>query len=210
MRHRPTRQPVLVDETAPVAPAHRPTRWNVGTVRLVAFALVWAAVALALLATLVAYRTAEASARQAEQTDRRLSALEDYVAGKGAQRDRENARLREEIRQTTCDVLDQLPQSPLLDGPRQKYGCGPGLPPALAEPSSAPTSAPAAPSSAAGRRVTPKPEEPSATRARPTPSAPTTTPSKTGGASPSATPPPAPTTADPLLCRLLTICIESP
>lgn len=51
-----------------------------------------------------------------------------YVQGKGEQRDRENARLEEQQRQGICDLLDQLPEGGLLERPRTKYGCGPGIP----------------------------------------------------------------------------------
>ena len=61
-----------------------------------------------------------------------------YIQGRGEQRDRENERLQEQIRRSTCDLLDQLPEGGLLDRPRQKYGCGPvyplsDLPPELQE-----------------------------------------------------------------------------
>jgi hypothetical protein len=52
----------------------------------------------------------------------------DYVHGKGQQRDQENARLNQRINDAICDLLDQLPEGPLLDRPREKYGCGPGIP----------------------------------------------------------------------------------
>jgi len=51
-----------------------------------------------------------------------------YVQGRGEFRDREQQRLEEQIRRSTCDLLDQLPQGGLLDRPRVKYGCGPGIP----------------------------------------------------------------------------------
>jgi hypothetical protein len=51
-----------------------------------------------------------------------------YVLGRGEIRDRENAALREQIRQSICDLLDQLPEGGLLDRPREKYHCGPGIP----------------------------------------------------------------------------------
>lgn len=51
-----------------------------------------------------------------------------YVQGRGEYRDRETARLEEQIRTSICDLLDQLPEGGLLDRPREKYGCGPGIP----------------------------------------------------------------------------------
>lgn len=136
----PRRPPVgptalVVDEAAPVPPAHRrPSRWNVGTVRRLAFVLVWLAVALSVLSTFSAWHTAVASQRQAAasaaqaaKVDRRLSALEDYVNGKGAQRDAENQQLNQRINDAVCSVLDQLPAGGRLDRVRATYGCGPGL-----------------------------------------------------------------------------------
>lgn len=51
-----------------------------------------------------------------------------YVEGRGEYRDREAARLEEQIRRSVCDLLDQLPEGGLLERPRTKYGCGPGIP----------------------------------------------------------------------------------
>lgn len=55
-----------------------------------------------------------------------------YVQGRGEYRDRETARVeretRDRIRAAICDLLDQLPEGGLLDRPRAKYGCGPGIP----------------------------------------------------------------------------------
>jgi hypothetical protein len=51
-----------------------------------------------------------------------------YVIGRGELRDRETVALKEQIRQSICDLLDQLPEGGLLDRPRNKYGCGPGIP----------------------------------------------------------------------------------
>lgn len=66
------------------------------------------------------------------ETSRRLAALEEYVQGKGEQRDHERAALeelmRELDRQAACDLLDQFPVGGWLDRPRAKYGCGPGIP----------------------------------------------------------------------------------
>lgn len=58
-----------------------------------------------------------------------------FIDGKGAQRDRENVRLREEIRQAQCDLLDTFPEGvPSLERAREKYECGPGLPMSLLTP----------------------------------------------------------------------------
>jgi hypothetical protein len=55
-----------------------------------------------------------------------------YVEGRGEYRDAESARMeaesQERIRRAMCDLLDTLPEGGLLDRPRAKYGCGPGLP----------------------------------------------------------------------------------
>lgn len=51
-----------------------------------------------------------------------------YIEGRGEQRDAENERLNQRINDSICDLLDQLPEGGLLDRPRQKYGCGPGIP----------------------------------------------------------------------------------
>lgn len=66
---------------------------------------------------------------QAITTNQRLTAVESYVAGKGEQRDRENAELNDRIDKAVCLALDQFPASPRLDPVRRAYGCGPGLPP---------------------------------------------------------------------------------
>lgn len=55
-----------------------------------------------------------------------------YIEGRGEFRDQEAARLevknQERIRRAICDLLDQFPEGGLLDRPRSKYGCGPGIP----------------------------------------------------------------------------------
>jgi len=51
-----------------------------------------------------------------------------YIQGRGVQRDRENVQLQERIRMGVCDLLDQLPEGGLLERPRHKYHCGPGIP----------------------------------------------------------------------------------
>lgn len=64
----------------------------------------------------------------AQNVDHRLGRLEQYVQGRGEYRDQEQRRLEEQIRRSTCDLLDQLPAGGLLERPRAKYHCGPGLP----------------------------------------------------------------------------------
>jgi len=51
-----------------------------------------------------------------------------YIQGKGEQRDAERAQLQEQQRRGMCDLLDQLPEGGLLERPRAKYHCGPGIP----------------------------------------------------------------------------------
>lgn len=55
-----------------------------------------------------------------------------YVQGRGDYRDAEAQRLEQEAtersRRSTCDLLDQLPATALLDRVRAKYQCGPGTP----------------------------------------------------------------------------------
>jgi len=55
-----------------------------------------------------------------------------YIEGRGEFRDREADRMeaeaQERLRIGICDLLDQLPEGGLLDRPRAKYGCGPGIP----------------------------------------------------------------------------------
>lgn len=53
---------------------------------------------------------------------------EQYILGKGEQRDRENAEMEERIREGICKLLDGFPSTPLLDLRRAEFGCGPGLP----------------------------------------------------------------------------------
>lgn len=52
-----------------------------------------------------------------------------YMEGKGEQRDRENARLEETLRDAFCDLLDTLPADvPSLERARERFHCGPGIP----------------------------------------------------------------------------------
>lgn len=58
---------------------------------------------------------------------------QEYIEGKGEQRDRERNALeklmRELDREAACELLDQLPaDNPFLERSRRKYGCGPGIP----------------------------------------------------------------------------------
>lgn len=132
---------------------------------------------------------------QAQRTGQRLHALEEYVQGKGEQRDRENARLREEIRQGQCALLDQLPAGGLLDRPRQTYGCGPGIPLDQLTPEEQ--------AQLPSRKAPPRPAA-TTTPAAPIPQeAPTQAPAPPVPASPTPTPPSQPTSGPELLCGLL-------
>lgn len=137
-----------------------------------------------------------------------------YIAGKGQQRDRENARTNERINSAICDLLDQLPEGGLLERPRAKYGCGPGIPLSQLTPqeqaqlsgrATATTVTPAAPRSTA----IPKPG--SAAVPNPPRTAPGTLPPRTGPGPRSAPTPTAPALLDPVtkpVCDLAGVCIE--
>lgn len=75
----------------------------------------------------VVFVQAHATAVQAARTDARLAALEDYVAGKGRERDTENQQMQQQMDALLCNILDQLPPDPVLDPVRQAHQCGPGL-----------------------------------------------------------------------------------
>ncbi len=212
-------QPPIPDDSIPVAPAHRPTWWTVRTVRYIAFMCAGLAVALSLVSTLVSWRSAEAANARAVEVERRLAALEEYVAGRGEYRDRETERLQGEIRDGICDLLDQLPPSPLLDVPRGKYSCGPGASPGLGTPQQ-PTAATPSPldagtSAPSPARAADDPEVPSPTPAEARPSSPA---DPLPGLPPSSSPsqPPAPPAAPEqapgrgpigaLLCALPLLC----
>lgn len=132
-----------------------------------------------------------------------------YILGRGQARDEELQRIDERVTRSICDLLDQLPEGGLLDRPRLKYGCGPGIPiedfpPEVQQQLREQEGAAAA---------TPETSAP----AQPTPQADPGPPSTDGASGPQATaepPPAAPTTApDPLLsvvCDLTTICLEAP
>jgi hypothetical protein len=100
-----------MEVTPPAAPTH--THRLPPPVRL---AIVGLATAVALV--IIALSLVGLAVYQADQ----------YVKGRGEYRDRENARLEEQIRRAQCDLLDQLPEGGLLELPREKYGCGPGIP----------------------------------------------------------------------------------
>lgn len=128
------------------------------------------------------------------RTSARLDALEQYVAGKGEQRDQDNARLREQLRQAQCDLLDTFQAGlPALERARQKYGCGPGIPIADLAPK-----APALPSTSSAHATSTHPAEPAvpAPITSPPPAEPTPGPPSPG----------APTSTPGLLCRLLPLC----
>jgi hypothetical protein len=51
-----------------------------------------------------------------------------YVLVARETRDEQTRITNQRINDGICDLLDQLPEGGLLDRPRQKYGCGPGIP----------------------------------------------------------------------------------
>lgn len=206
-RHASRSGPSIPDDSAPVSPAHRPTRWTVRTVRGLGMIFLGLAVALGLLSTLVAYRVTQDAARQARDSqaqaaavERRLQALEEYVAGKGKQRDADAQRQNQQFNQFVCDVLDQLPPGEVLDRVRGEYGCGPGLP---TKPAAATSSASAAPGNAASSAGRPVSTSPPLAASRSTEPGPTTTPTRSSPAATSSAPGPQP--ADGLLCTALPI-----
>lgn len=215
-RHAVRTGPTITDDSAPVPPAHRPTRWTVRTVRGLGMVLLGLAVALSLLSTLVAYRVTQDAAAQARDSqqqaaavERRLAALEEFVAGKGEQRDAETQRQNQQFNQFVCDVLNQLPAGTALDRIRGQYGCGPGLDPSAA---AAPTSS--RQPSVSQSRGTPGPATASPTAGWLSPQAPADSPPASATTPPSApaprdsppsTTPPPPTGVDGLLCTALPI-----
>jgi hypothetical protein len=52
-----------------------------------------------------------------------------YILLRGTERDAENARMQQQIRDSWCTALDELPAGGPLDRLRATYHCGPGLPP---------------------------------------------------------------------------------
>lgn len=188
---------------------HRPPRPAVGhSHRLPSWLLVGLAIIVLGLVGSIVLVSAQATA-----TNNRLTALEEYVAGKGHERDAENARQDQRIDAAICDLLDQLPQGGLLDRPRQKYGCGPGLPPtaAAAIPGAFETRTPASPTTARlrSRGTGPAPAtntttssgQPPSPSASPSPAATTSSaPAPASATSPPPAPQPALCATLPLLC----------
>jgi hypothetical protein len=140
-----------------------------------------------------------------------------YVQGRGEYRDQETTRLEQQITDAVCDLLDELPEGGLLDRPREKYGCGPGIPlddlPAdLREryeggTRSAPTTTAPAPTSTTQAPVG-APAVPNPPRVTPS-SPPSTTPPKPTPASPAPSSPERPLT--PVIegvCQLVNVCLE--
>ena len=134
-----------------------------------------------------------------------------YVQGRGEFRDRETARLQEQQRRATCDLLDQLPEGGLLDRPRTKYHCGPGIPLEQLSPQEQAqlqgrTQPPAAPPLRATPGVPPPQSAPLGSAARPAPSSPVPPPEPAPEPSPSPSPlvDLGPVT-DPI-CKTLSVC----
>ena len=146
-----------------------------------------------------------------------------FIEGRGELRDQENERLNQRINDAICDLLDQLPEGELLDRPRGKYGCGPGIaledlpedvrrrfdPPAA--PAAPATTVPAAPTTLppVGAPAAPNPPRPSSST-RP-PAEPTTAPSPAAPTPAEPSPPAGP--LDPVtdtVCQLVNVCLEAP
>lgn len=89
--------------------------------------LVLICVAGLVASVLIVWHASSVAAAQSARTEQRLAALEEYVAGKGEERDAETARQNERLNRFVCDVLDQLPPGRALDRVRVNYQCGPGL-----------------------------------------------------------------------------------
>ena len=98
----------------------------------------------------------------------RISRLEEFVAGKGTQRDAENRRLQQDISDAVCNVMDSLPAGGLFDPIREQYGCGPGIPVDQLDPEAAQNIAEIIEQGQAAPAVAVPPSEP--TEAAPTPS----------------------------------------
>ena len=190
-----------MDQEPPTATAPTHSHRLPGSVRLAMAGLV---AAVLLLAVAVGFLTVYVY--QANQ----------YVQGRGEFRDAETARLEEQIRRSICDLLDQLPEGGLLDRPRAKYDCGPGLPAELltpqeqarladrrpppvtdGEPQAPAPAAPTAPDVGPGlRAAVPPPPSPDVDVPPPSPPAP-----------PDAPPPAAePAPLGDLVCALLPFC----
>jgi hypothetical protein len=196
VRHRDTTTAIhaIPDDNAPVAPAHRPTRWTVRRVRSIAFVLFGLAVAASLASVYLTYQIAQDSAAQSAAVDRRLTVLEDDLADRTRQRDAERdaaaARAeqdRELFRARFCEVLAELSATfPNLDPVEAALHC----PPAAAPKTPAGKASPPAPS---GRRPAPAASHAPSPRPAATPT--------TAPAAPA--PPSAPPTRPGLICGLL-------
>lgn len=137
-----------------------------------------------------------------------------YVKGRGEYRDQENARTNERINRAMCDLLDQLPEGGLLERPRTKYHCGPGIPLEQLTPQEQAQvrGRGAPPPEPAPMRVPPRtgpgpggPEDPAP---RPSPAA--ASPAAPVPASPTSAPAPSPSLLDPItspVCNALGICL---
>jgi hypothetical protein len=126
-----------------------------------------------------------------------------YVPGTGEYRDAEAERIeqqaQERIRRAICDLLDELPEGGLLERPRAKYGCGPGVPIAEFPPEVAErfrpevTAPPPAPPPSRAREPSPRPEpsDPTQDQTQPTDTPPPSGTRPQGEPGPAPQPPPA-------------------
>jgi type II secretory pathway pseudopilin PulG len=72
---------------------------------------------------------AVAASHRAAETDKRLEALEDFIAERGEVRDEQYRTLDQRITDKICAVLDALPEGGIeTDIAREANGCGPGTP----------------------------------------------------------------------------------
>lgn len=77
------------------------------------------------LVSVVAIRAGQ----QAEETNRRLVALEQFIEDRGVERDQQYENLDGRITHAICGLLDGLPAEwSVLNGLREQNGCGPGIP----------------------------------------------------------------------------------
>lgn len=123
------------------------------------------------------------------------------ILQRSSDRDEQAARLQQSFRQGICDVMDQLPAGGLLERPREKYGCGPGIPLADLPPAVQQRYAPAAPSSPATHAEAPPPTGARAPRS--TPTSPTTAPTPPAPSPSAPAPPSTPPGGPGLVCGLL-------
>lgn len=133
------------------------------------------------------------------------------ILDRSADREQEQQRLAEAFRIGICDVLDELPEGGVLDGPRGKYGCGPGRPleefpddvrQRYAPPAAAPGDAGAGPGGGAAPGGAPP--APPASTARPTPPPAPAPPAP--APAPDPTPPPPTSPSDPVGEVTGTVC----